>query len=107
MCVVYVVCAHVHCLQASDMYIYMSHRPLTLDSMKSVEGVSDFWLEKYGRKFLEAIANYCQAGDVDVPMDVHMSGATQSLPKQTTIKVCVSILLPPLCLSSSLSPVPP
>jgi Werner syndrome ATP-dependent helicase len=62
-------------------------RPLTLDSMKSVEGVSDVWLQKYGSEFLESIGGFCQCGEVDVPMDTHLAAAAQqSLPAQTTVK---------------------
>ena len=65
-------------------------RPLTLDSLKSVEGVSDIWLDKYGVKFLEAIDSFCQISDVDVPMDVHMTTLAQPQPTQTIVKVCSS-----------------
>ena len=64
-----------------------SSRPLTLDSLKLVEGVSDIWLDKYGDTFLEAVDSFCQTGDIDIPMDVHMTTAAQPLPKKTTVKV--------------------
>ena len=57
--------------------------------MKTVEGVSDIWLQKYGDKFLETIRTFCQTGEVDIPMDVHVTTASQhTLPKQTAVKVC-------------------
>ena len=64
-------------------------RPQTLESMKTVEGVSEVWLQKYGDKFLETIGNFCGTRDVDFPMDAHLSAAStrpQSAP--TIVKVC-------------------
>jgi hypothetical protein len=69
-------------------------RPQTLESMKTVEGVSEVWLQKYGDKFLETIGSFCGTRDVDVPMDAHLSAAStqpQSAPtivKEKLVKGC-------------------
>ena len=69
------------------------HRPLTLESMKSVEGVSEIWLQKYGEKFLQTIGSFCQTKEIQVPMDAHLSAValqrTQSA--YTIVKVCLYI----------------
>ena len=66
-----------------------THRPLSLDSMKMVEGVSEIWLHKYGSRFLETIAKFCQTQDMQMPMDVHKSSATQrTQPTSVTVKAC-------------------
>ena len=59
-------------------------RPSVLESMKTVEGVSDVWLNKYGAHFLSSIHEFCQCSDLNVPMDVR---TTPQEPQQKIIKV--------------------
>ena len=67
-------------------------RPQSLESMKSVEGVSDVWLQRYGEKFLKSIGSYCQTREEDVPMDAHLSAPSQpAVPKQIAVKVVMPI----------------
>ena len=82
------VCVRVCVCVSESTCVCVQHSPLTLGSMKMVEGVSEIWLQKYGTRFLETVGTFSQSQEVDVPMDVHMSAPSQhTQPTSMTIKV--------------------
>lgn len=54
------------------------NRPSTLDTLKSIEEVTDVWLDQHGSLFLKRIAEFC-ANNEDVEMDIQPVNAEEKL----------------------------